>query len=383
MMTNTGEKVGVAHEVKAGWEWLEQTCNGGLRKTSQHFDYMKRGYTRRRALIWGEGVIGVAEHTFPHPKGWQMGGIPLDELTIKNMTAHLRRQKECRPGAEMRWEKRLRLKPWHKMWDVGPGERPTRYIAEVRRKERASVKIPFDLLWDSFKGGLLTPPDMSTAHKFAQRGIFAPNRRPGDMRCPLCGGKGDQLHMAECKEIEPVYEQMTKMVERGGDKACPGLSKAAFRLLGLVLGEGGKLRMALPGNLALIRLTLKFVWWEIYRSSEEGGGVPFSPYRCWTLILKRLANRIAARAGEGELATLKNEGSRETPLNREVTRSRICKSSYPLVVITEGVLGYSPALQEALTEFEVRVPYEKLNKGLEVLERQQAFKPIKFVRSKD
>ena len=66
-----------------------------------------------------------------------------------------------------------------------------------------------------FRGGLLTPPDMSTAHKFAHRGIFTPNRRAGDPSCQLCGGRGDQMHIAECSALEPVFAQMTKLVEKG------------------------------------------------------------------------------------------------------------------------------------------------------------------------
>jgi hypothetical protein len=374
--------VGLAHEFKGNWEWLEQTNNGKLERTGRKFDLEGRGLTKRRALRWGEGVIGIAEHTFPHPKGWHMGGIPLDELTIKNMTAHLRRKKERRPNAESRWEKRMRIKPWHHMWDIGPWENKTTPAPLIRKRERVEVRLPFDKLWDSFRGGLLTPPDMSTAHKFSHRGIFTPNRRAGGLGCPLCGGRGDQLHLAECSGLEPVYEQMTKLLEKGGDKACPGLSLAAFRLLGFVLGEGGTLRMAYPGNLAVIRLTLKFIWWELYRASEEGGGVPFSPYRCWELILARLANRIVSRAGEGELAVIREEGSRAYSEVRVSARHRLCKASYPLVSVSAGgVLDYSPALKEAIREFGIRVPYEKLNKGLEVAASPPS-KPIKFVRAK-
>ena len=376
------KKVGLAHEVKGCWEWLDQTNNGKLERTGRKFDLERPGHTKRRALRWGEGVIGVAEHTYPHPKGWHLGGIPLDELTIKSMTAHLRRKKECRPKAEAKWEKRLRLKPWHHMWDVGPWEVKVKHPPQVRKREREEVRLPWDKVWDSFRGGLLTPPDMSTAHKFAHRGIFSRNRRAGDLGCSLCGRRGDQIHMAECSGLEPVFEQMTKLVEKGGDKACPGLSLAAFRLLGLVLGEGGTLRMALPGNLAIIRLTLKFIWWEMYRSSEEGGGVPFSPYRCWQLILARLANRIVSRAGKGELATIKDEGAKAFSATRVSARHRLCKASHPLVSVSEeGVIDYSPALKDAFQEFEIRVPFERLNKGLEV-PIAPTRGPITFVKSK-
>jgi hypothetical protein len=272
------------------------------------------------------------------------------------------------------------MAPYVGHWPIW--ETRVKRVWAVRKREREVVRVPWDKVWDSFKGGLLTPPDMSTAHKFAHRGIFTPNRRAGDPSCQLCGGRGDQLHLAECSALEPVFEQMTKLVEKGGDKACPGLSIAAFRLLGLVLGEGGTLRMALPGNLAIIRLTLKFIWWEMYRASEEGGGVPFSPYRCWELILSRIANRIVSRAGEGELATIKDEGAKAYTDIRRLSRHRISKASFPLVRVTEeGELDYSLALKAALTEFEIRVPYEKLNKGL-VMTKDPPRAPIKFVKGK-
>ena len=190
------------------------------------------------------------------------------------------------------------------------------------------------------------------------------------------------MHIAECSALEPVFEQMTKLVEKGGDKACPGLSLAAFRLLGLVLGEGGTLRMAYPGNLAVIRLTLKFIWWEMYRASEEGGGTPFSPYRCWELILSRLANRLASRAGEGELAAIRDEGIKAYTEIRLTSRHRLWKAAHPLVTATaDGVLDYSPALKEALRDFEIRTPYEKLNKGLEIPVAPPR-EPMKFVKGK-
>ena len=89
-----------------------------------------------------------------------------------------------------------------------------------------------------------------------------------------------------------------------------------------------------------------------------------------------------ARAGEGELATLKEEGSRETPHSRELTRHRICKAAHPLLEVKAGVLDFAPALKEALKDFSVRVPFEHLNKGLEIVEGFQARQMIKFVKSK-
>ena len=58
-----------------------------------------------RPALWWKGPVGVAETTYPHPKGWTFEGAhphaTLDTFTIRTLTA-LIRQKQVREATLMR-----------------------------------------------------------------------------------------------------------------------------------------------------------------------------------------------------------------------------------------------------------------------------------------
>ena len=56
-------------------------------------------------------MLGVAELTFPHPKGWTVEGasegVTLDRLTVRELTGVFRKVKEKPPNCMRAWEKAL------------------------------------------------------------------------------------------------------------------------------------------------------------------------------------------------------------------------------------------------------------------------------------
>ena len=61
----------------------------------------------KQVMWWGGGVKGVAEYSYPHPKGWTFqeveGAIPLDKLTVKQLTAALGRRYLEEPRCVENW----------------------------------------------------------------------------------------------------------------------------------------------------------------------------------------------------------------------------------------------------------------------------------------
>lgn len=77
----------------------------------------------RPALLWGGGPVGIAEATFPHPKGWTFEGfekITLDKVNVRNLTAIYRSKVSKRPPCELKWREALGLdhdisRIWHRL----------------------------------------------------------------------------------------------------------------------------------------------------------------------------------------------------------------------------------------------------------------------------
>ena len=84
-------------------------------------------------------MLGIAELTYPHPKGWTIAGASgcptLDTLTVRVLTAVFRGKKEKPPTCIASWSARV------------PG------------------RIPWHELGQMFQGGLLTPKDYSSYFK--------------------------------------------------------------------------------------------------------------------------------------------------------------------------------------------------------------------------
>ena len=68
----------------------------------------------RKVLRWN-GVVGIAENAYPHPKGWTLihlyDGSTLDKIQIKHLTAAFLEPLTSLPNCQEAWEISLGLGP--------------------------------------------------------------------------------------------------------------------------------------------------------------------------------------------------------------------------------------------------------------------------------
>ena len=147
----------------------------------------------RSVVWWGEGVMGVAEATFPHPKEWRLDGVDarLDEVTVKLMTRALNDQSRVAPSCLAAWEARIGRLP-------------------------ADVGARYNLR-------LLTPKDWSSHFKnVLHRALWTKSRRPGDAMCRCCGEARESIeHFSVCRVVGGgVFRELRSLagIDESGDK---------------------------------------------------------------------------------------------------------------------------------------------------------------------
>ena len=170
---------------------------------------LESGDLVRDVVWWGDGVLGVAELTFPHPQGWTVvgadGSPTLDKLTVNVLTAVHRRKAEKEPSCKQAWEQRL------------------------------GGAIPWGVVGSFFQGGLLTPKDYSSYFKnILHRALLVRTRKPaedGSKRCRCCGAADEHIaHLADCPVLREVWNKLEtlaslkhtpRLVLLGLDGECP------------------------------------------------------------------------------------------------------------------------------------------------------------------
>ena len=120
--TEEGIKYGTMGE-RNGQTVLEVKKVEGVRNLVRSKETVAVGYPEelRPALLWEGLPIGIAETTFPHPKGWKVDGSApgdtLERMTVRKLTALFRLRKERPPNCEAKWEAVLgKPVPWHLVW---------------------------------------------------------------------------------------------------------------------------------------------------------------------------------------------------------------------------------------------------------------------------
>ena len=102
----------------------------------------------RRLLRWDGAIVGIAESTYPHPKGWTLADlptpVPLDKTRTRHLTAACRRGLTCEPSCQALWEARL---------DSG--------------------ELPWHLIYALFASPLLTNPDQKNASRIVNRSLYS------------------------------------------------------------------------------------------------------------------------------------------------------------------------------------------------------------------
>ena len=319
-------------------ELVELSPRGRPIKTGEVRDVGSNDLLREVAW-WGDGILGIAEATYPHPQGWTVVGAydspTLDELTVRILTAVFRRQGEKPPSCIEAWTSRL------------------------------GGAIPWQELGQSFQGGLLTPKDYCSYFKnVLHRALLTRNRKPaddGDTKCRCCHAAVESLsHLPGCPSLLPCWNRLLSLVNE------PHSSRAV--LLGI-----SKDGHALPlGWRALWLIVWKFV---IISFTQIGVGeaTDLNEESIWELALRRFAVRVHAAAYGFRLRITKAEASGHMPPNP----ASINRLLEPLASLdAQGALAWHPTLASKLKSLGIEVTQSLPKDGT----KKPALLPIKFVK---
>ena len=268
---------------------------------------------------WGEGVLGRAERTYPHPSGWTVEGAcgspSLDTLSVRVLTAVFRRKVERQPTCMIAW--RLRI--------------PTR--------------IPWRELGLAFQGGLLTPRDYASYYKnILHRALFLRVKQSGgDRMCRCCGLREEHFaHLPVCHVLRRgVWLRLVALA-----KAAPeshGLKSASAGLSFVLLGTTVEGRLLPPGLLAFWLILWKFV---IIRFTQvELENAPFDTDAVWKQALRRFAARVHAAVWKHKLRLLTARAQESPP----PSPASVNKMLEPVAELdARGSLSWAPFMRDAL-----------------------------------
>ena len=292
----------------------------------------------REVVWWGDGVLGVAEATYPHPQGWTVEGASgsptLDQLTVRTLTKVFRRQREKPPTCMAAWTSRL------------------------------GGRIPWQDLGTSFQNGLLTPKDYCSYFKnVLHRALLTRNRKPsedGDTKCRCCHAVDESLsHLPDCPSLLPLWNKLLSLIDE------PHSSIAI--LLGV--GRNGH---ALPlGWRALWLIVWKFV---IINFTQIGVGetATVNVESTWELALRRLAVRVHAVVHNYRSRLSAAEARGHKPPAPASTN----KLLEPLASLNEqGALTWHPTIADTLKSMGIEGLNQRPNNA-----KQTTLPPIKFVK---
>ena len=294
----------------------------------------------REVVWWGDGVLGIAEATYPHPQGWTVEGASdsptLDQLTVRILTAVFRRQGERLPTCIEAWNTRLSgLIPWQ---EIGQG----------------------------FQGGLLTPKDYSSYFKnVLHRALLTRNRKPaedGDTKCRCCHAAVESLsHLPDCPRLLPCWNRLLSLI---------GEPHSSVAIL-LGVGKDGR---ALPrGWRALWLIVCKFIIIG-FTQIGEGETADLNEESLWELALRRFAVRVNAVSYGFRLRLVTAEARGQKPPSPASVNNLL----EPLALLdAQGALTWLPSLATKLKSLGIEGVQPQAH---EHAEKKAALPPIKFVK---
>ena len=212
---------------------LEVTPKGHVRKTNNYINLPDAHI--HQVVSWGSAVLGPAEFTYPHPKGWVIHlrdkSYDLTQLTVKVLTASFRSHLEVTPTCISSWNSRL----------------PRR--------------IPWDSLGPLIHSQLTTTKDVHSWFKcilhraMAVRKIFP---REGNTHCRLCDCAVENIvHFTECTQLRSTFAPFTELLTNFG---IAGPFDAATLLMGCVHASDNESYTTIPKSLFSLLLVLwKFI----------------------------------------------------------------------------------------------------------------------------
>ena len=245
---------------------LEVTPKGHARKTNKYINLPDAHI--HQVVSWGSAVLGPAEFTYPHPKGWVIHlrdkSYDLTQLTVKVLTASFRSHLEVTPTCISSWNSRL----------------PRR--------------IPWDSLGPLIHSQLTTTKDVHSWFKcilhraMAVRKIFP---REGNTHCRLCDCAVENIvHFTECTQLRSTFAPFTELLTNFG---IAGPFDAATLLMGCVHASDNESYTTIPKSLFSLLLVLwKFI--ILMLTQVDTCNFKYSQEQVWRLTLTRFAERCNA-----------------------------------------------------------------------------------------
>ena len=285
----------------------------------------------RELAWWGEGVLGIAQSTYPHPSGWTVEGASdsptLDKLTVRILTAVFRQEVERRPTCKVAWGSRV-LTPIH--WRE---------------------------LGLAFQGGLLTPRDYTSYYKnILHRGLFLRVKQTGgDRRCRCCGLVDERFaHLPLCCKIRP-FVWLPFVILAKAAPACYGLKGASVCQSLILLGTTAEGRLLPRGLLALWIVIWKFVILRFTQVDMEQ--LQFDGDAVWEQALRRFTVRVNAAVWRYNMRALVAR-AQERPAPSPASTNKLLE---PVAQIDEGgALAWAPFMRDALVAVGIELPKEPI-----------------------
>ena len=229
----------------------------------------------RPALLWDGGPVGLAETSFPHPRGWTFEGAnsgqTLEGVTIRLLTSVFKAAQVKPPACEDAWAAALGV---------------------------TKDDIPWKEIWGHFSNPILTPRDARNHFRVIHRSLLTHNicpKPPEDETsnddpeaCRLCRIEREHFsHIPQCYEVRKLFE----LFEGFAAEVLGTTVKVDTPLI--MLGMINSRQILPPGLAVLHTMVWKFFIIEFVKVDTEGA--TYDPTKIWKAAVGRFQNKVEAR----------------------------------------------------------------------------------------
>ena len=251
---------------------------------------------------------------------------PLDQLTIKVLTAAFRRKITKEPTCKLSWPKRLNddSMPWH--------------------------AIAFN-----YKLGLMTPSDFKSHYKCILHGCFLSRvikPKNGSTKCRLCGLADEHImHFHECSILKPIWSNWLNLIKLDDIRALNAM------LIYHAIDKGEAIK-------PILNATNKIAWRFIIAglAARDEDNKLFNSDQVWRATLWRLLTIVRQQA-HGVRLLLQRAKARDTD-EESLIKSLAPRLArlHPLAhVANDGELTIHPELIKQLNEANITHNHPPIN----------------------
>lgn len=302
-----------------GREYLALVRITPLGSAQRTGELMRCDHAKFRRVLRNKGIVGIAESTYPHPRGWTFEQVnervTLQNMTVKLLTGAFRRKNSRPPLAEAKWDATLNRDegdtPWSRVW------RNLRHPASSNRDIKCRMRV---------------------LHRSVRLRIWTDK----EAKCRMCGcGRDTFSHWPVCSVLAQAFS----------------IEHIPNHPSGIILGIDLE-SQPLVGSAALLHnLIWKFALINFTQVDLEDK--KFDPEEVQPNAKRRLLERMLAYWSDLKVELKKREAKGHTDV-KEI-RERANRNLHPFARIGEDMkLGVNEGLLRAVAE-------EGAYKGLERL----------------